>query len=124
MQTNGNEVAETPTPVIRYLDVVVAIIGVVLALIRAVGYLFFASSLPFSVFIPALVVGMLSIIPLPSLRENRWLVVGLLALYIVSYLMGGLDRLIREETTMPDVLELMVIAYSSFRAFQSSRGNS
>jgi hypothetical protein len=124
MQTNENEVAETPTPIVRYLDVIVAIIGVVLALIRAVGYLFFASSLSFSVFIPAVVVGMLSIIPLPSLRENRWLVVGLLGLYIVSYLLGGLERLIRNETVMPDALEFIVIAYSSFRAFRSSHSDS
>lgn len=114
---------ETSIPAIRYVDAVLAIIGAALAFMRGLGYLFFASSLSFSVFVPALVLGMLSCIPLSSFRENRWLVFGLLGLYLASYLLGGLDRLVQERTVMPDLIEFSLVAYSSFRAVQSRRGD-
>ena len=108
----------------RYLDAGLAIVGTILVLIRGFGFLFFASSLPWGILFPAVVVAMFCWLTIALLRERPWVVWALLTLYLVGYCDGGLNRIVEEKMIMPDLLEFGVILYFVFRVMQRSDNES
>lgn len=100
----------------RVADISLAVIGVLLALIRLLGFVFFAETNSFALAVPAIVMLAVVLLPLKILSRKHWVLASLVVLYLGSYAFGGLDRMIKYDRLMPDLLELSIIGYFIVRA--------
>lgn len=104
------------------LDFFFRVGGGILALINLLGYIWFASTLPFALLVPPLVMLSLIFIPLKILSNERWLLVVLAAIYIASLVFGGFEYAMTNETFLtPSLLNTLIIMYFITRAMCITR---
>lgn len=94
----------------RVIDWVMAITGLMLALIRLLGVFFFGATNSPILALPAVVMFVL-VFSTISKRTSFFLLMTLVALYFLSYVFGGLERITLYRKVMPDLLEFVVIFY-------------
>lgn len=104
------------------LDVVFRAVGIVLALINLLGYVWFSSTLPFVLVIPPFVMFAFILIPLRILASKRWLLVALTVIYVASIVFGGFNFALTNDRFVALVLqEAIIVVYFFVRAMCLTR---
>ncbi|MDD2721389.1 MAG: hypothetical protein PHH47_08805 [Gallionella sp.] len=104
------------------LDVIFRAVGIVLGLINLLGYVWFASTLPFVLVIPPLVMFAVILVPLRIFASERWLLVVLATIYVASFVFGGFNFALTNDRFVTLVLqEAIVVVYFFVRAMYLSQ---
>lgn len=94
----------------------------VLVLTNLLGYVWFSSTLPFSLAIPPFVILAVILVPLKILARERWLMIAIATIYVASYTFGGFNYALANDQLVKYVLpEVIVIVYFLSRAMYLAR---
>lgn len=105
---------------ISIFDSFISSVGVLLSIFRLFGLVYFFDDSPWWLWVPIFVLLFFSVCSLAFLRQYRALGVGLVLVYVVSYIFGGWGRIFVEKQFFPDLLEFPLVFYFCFRIYGDS----
>lgn len=100
----------------RVVDILMAVLGIILVAIRVLGVFFFGATNSPVLAIPAITMIIVILLLLNNWR-NSVLLGGAVAAYLLSYVLGGFERMVLYQKLMPDLLEFSILCYFLARLF-------